>query len=50
MEILPRFKIQYPMKNRCKYILLLPWLKATVGKHTYIVCEWRFSVDKQKLG
>ena len=27
MEILPRFKIQYPMKNRNKYTLLFSYKK-----------------------
>jgi len=47
MEILPRFKIQYPMKNRCKYRLQTNSNQALIAKHAGIVYERMILVDKQ---
>jgi hypothetical protein len=37
MDIRPRFKIQYPMKNRCKYRTVTAVIKAPVDREQVII-------------
>ena len=45
----PVFKIQYPMKNRCKYIPQHSTVKALIVKSTFSVYERSVLVDEQKI-